>query len=349
MGRENQEGLTIESKSQVRLVQIGVGSWGKNLLRNFYNTPQVTIPMICDADQKVASRMATEYSGMESCTDIQKIFDRDDYDAVVIATPPEAHYQLAKNFLLRGKHVFVEKPMVLDLKHGEELNRLANEQRRILMVGHILEYHPAFEKVKAMIDTGELGEVYYIYTSRVNLGVIRRTENSLWSFAPHDISIILMYMKQEPARVVSTGQAFIQAGIEDVVFTTLHFADGKMAHIHVSWLDPHKIRKVTVVGSKKMAVIDDMEASEKIRVYDKGVSFTGNYSAFGEYLSLRIGDILIPNIKNQEPLKLECQHFIDCILNNKIPRSDGEDGLKVVRVLNAAQESLKQGGMPVNL
>lgn len=305
--------------------------------------------MICDADQKVVSRIATEYSGMEATTNIQKIFDRDDYDAVIIATPPEAHYQLAKIFLLRGKHVFVEKPMVLDLKHGEELNRLAKEQRRILMVGHILEYHPAFEKVKAMIDTGELGEVYYIYTSRVNLGVIRQTENSLWSFAPHDISIILMYMKQAPVRVVSTGQSFIQAGIEDVVFTTLHFADGKMAHIHVSWLDPHKIRKVTVVGSKKMAVIDDMEASEKIRVYDKGVNFTGNYSAYGEYLSLRIGDILIPNIKNQEPLKLECQHFIDCILNDKTPRSDGEDGLKVVRVLNAAQESLKQGGLPVNL
>ncbi len=307
------------------------------------------IPIVCDSDKKVVSRVATEYPGVEATTEVQKIYDRDDYDAVVIATPPEAHYELAKEFLLRGKHVFVEKPMVLDLKHGEELNRLTKQQRRLLMVGHILEYHPAFEKVKAMIDTGDLGDVYYIYTSRVNLGVIRQTENSLWSFAPHDISIILMFMNQQPVRVVSTGQSFIQPGIEDVVFTTLHFADGKMAHIHVSWLDPHKIRKVTVVGSKKMAVIDDMEASEKIRIYDKGVNFTGNYTAYGEYLSLRIGDILIPNIKNQEPLKIECQHFIDCILNNKIPRSDGDDGLRVVRVLNAAQESLKQGGVPIGL
>jgi len=318
-------------------------------MRNFYNLPQVKMSIVCDNDKKVISRVASEYPGIEATTEIEQLYRRDDFDAVVIATPPEAHYELAKQFLLRGKHVFVEKPMVLDLAHGEELTRLAKQQRRLLMVGHILEYHPAFEKVKAMIDAGELGEVYYIYTSRVNLGIIRQTENSLWSFAPHDIAIILMFMNQEPVRVVSTGQSFIQPGIEDVVFTTLHFADGKMAHIHVSWLDPHKIRKVTVVGSKKMAVIDDMEASEKIRIYDKGVNFTGSYAGFGEYLTLRIGDILIPTIKNIEPLKVECQHFIDCILNNKTPRSDGEDGLRVVRVLNAAQQSLKQGGTPVKL
>jgi len=326
-----------------------VGNWGKNILRNFYNHPQVQIPIVCDTDQQVVSRIAAEYPGLEVTTNIQQVYERDGYEAVVVATQPEMHYSIAREFLKRGKHVFVEKPMVLRLEDGQDLNRVANEQRRILMVGHILEYHPAFEKVKQMIDDGELGDIYYIYTSRVNLGVIRQTENSLWSFAPHDISVILMFMNQEPVKVVSTGQAFIQPGIEDVVFTTLHFADGKMAHIHVSWLDPHKIRKVTVVGSKKMAVIDDMEASEKIRIYDKGVNFTGNYTAYGEYLTLRIGDILIPNTKNVEPLRLECQHFIDCILNNSTPRSDGEDGLRVVRVLNAAQQSLKQGGVPVNL
>lgn len=336
-------------KDQIRLAQIGVGSWGKNLLRNFFNLPQVQIPVVCDTDKKAISSVSSDYPGIETCQDLQHIFERDDFDAVVIATPPESHYQIAKEFLLKGKHVFVEKPMVLELQHGEELNRLTKKQGRILMVGHILEYHPAFERVKQMIANDELGEIYYIYTSRVNLGVIRRTENSLWSFAPHDISIILMFMNQEPVKVVSTGQAFIQPGIEDVVFTTLHFADGKMAHIHVSWLDPHKIRKVTVVGSKKMAVIDDMEATEKIRVYDKGVNFTGNYTGFGEYLTLRIGDILIPNIKNPEPLKIECQHFIDCILKHQTPRSDGEDGLRTVRVLNAAQESLNRGGVPVNL
>ncbi len=326
-----------------------MGNWGKNILRNFYNNSQVHVPIVCDTDQKAISRINAEYPGLETTTDVQQIYDRDDYAAVVIATKPESHYSIAREFLLRGKHVFVEKPMVLSLDDGENLTRVAKEQRRILMVGHILEYHPAFERVKKLIDDGEMGEIYYIYTSRVNLGVIRQTENSLWSFAPHDISVILMFMDREPVWVVSTGQSFIQPGIEDVVFTTLHFADGKMAHIHVSWLDPHKIRKVTVVGSKKMAVIDDMEASEKIRIYDKGVNFTGDYTAYGEYLTLRIGNILIPNIKHQEPLKLECQHFIDCILNNTTPRSDGEDGLRVVRVLNAAQESLKQGGVPVEL
>ena len=330
-------------------MQIGVGNWGKNILRNFYNHPRVEIPIVCDSDEKVVSRIAADYPGLAVTSNLQQVYDRDDYDAAVIATPPDTHYSIAREFLMRGKHVFVEKPMVLQLEDGEELNRVAKQQRRILMVGHILEYHPAFEKVKQMIDAGELGDIYYIYTSRVNLGVIRQTENSLWSFAPHDISIILMFMNQQPVRVVSTGQSFIQPGIEDVVFTTLHFADGKMAHIHVSWLDPHKIRKVTVVGSKKMAVIDDMEASEKIRIYDKGVDFTGSYSAYGEYLTLRIGNILIPSVKHQEPLKLECQHFIDCILNNTPPRSDSEDGLRVVRVLNAAQESLKQGGVPVEL
>jgi len=330
-------------------VQIGIGNWGKNLLRNFYYHPQVRIPIVCDTDEKIVSRVKTEYPGLEATMDIQQVYADDAYDAVVIATQPASHYQFAKEFLLRGKHVFVEKPMVLDMAHGEELNRIAKEQQRILMVGHILEYHPAFEKVKKLIDNGDLGDIHYIYTTRVNLGVIRRIENSLWSFAPHDISIILMFMNQEPIRVVSTGQSFLQPGIEDVVFTTLHFPDGKMAHIHVSWLDPHKIRKVTVVGSKKMAVIDDMESTDKIRIYDKGVNYTGDYAAYGESLTIRMGDILVPFVENKEPLKLECQQFIDCVLTNKKPRSDGEDGLRVVRVLNAAQESLSQGGVPVSL
>ncbi|MDZ7261431.1 MAG: Gfo/Idh/MocA family oxidoreductase, partial [candidate division KSB1 bacterium] len=197
--------------------------------------------------------------------------------------------------------------------------------------------------------SGELGEIYYIYATRVNLGVVRDYENSLWSFAPHDISIILMLLGTEPIRVITTGQAYLRKGIEDVTFTTLHFPDKKMAHIHVSWLDPHKIRKVTVVGSKKMAVVDDMESAEKMRIYNKGVDFTGTYLGYGDSLTLRIGDIQIPYIKLQEPLKIECQHFVDSILQNKKPRSDGVDGLRVVKVLEAAQASLEQGGVPVEI
>ncbi len=333
----------------VNIVQIGAGNWGKNLLRNFYNHPQVNLKAVCDSSDAVLNRVKNDYPDVRICKDVAEFCANSDIDAVVVATQADTHYQFASRFLENGKHVFVEKPMTLNLADGEKLVQLSKKQNKVLMVGHILEYHPAFVKVKEIVDSGELGEIYYIYSSRVNLGVVRRNENSLWSFAPHDISIILMLIGSEPTHVISTGQSFLQDGIEDVVFTTMHFPDKKMAHIHVSWLDPHKVRKITVVGSKKMAVVDDMESSEKIRIYDKGVDFTGNYTQYGEYLSLRIGDIHIPYIKNQEPLKIECQQFIDSILTNTPPISDGTDGLKVVRVLNAAQESLQNGGAPVKI
>jgi predicted dehydrogenase len=334
---------------QIRLAQIGIGNWGKNLLRNFYNLPAATVKAACDINTEVLKRVKNDFPDIDVTDNVIEIVKRNDIDAVIITTQPDTHYQFIKLFLEHGKHVFVEKPMVLDLSHGKELVALAEKHKRILMVGHILEYHPAFVKVKEYVKNGELGDIHYIYTSRVNLGIIRQNENALWSFAPHDISVILMLMNSEPESVVCTGQAFVQPGIEDVVFTTLHFADKRMAHLHVSWLDPHKIRKVTVVGSKKMVVIDDMETSEKIRIYDRGVNFTGNYTQYGEYLTLRIGDIHIPSVKNQEPLRLECQAFIDAIVTGKSPVSDGHDGLKVVKVLTAAQQSLKQGGVPVKI
>jgi predicted dehydrogenase len=333
----------------INLVQIGVGNWGKNLLRNFYNHPQVNLKAVCDVSDDVLTRVKQDYPDVEVTKDHTKLYGYSDIDAAVIATQADTHYEFAKKFIENDKHVFVEKPMTLDLTHGEQLVELAQKKNKILMVGHILEYHPAFVKVKEIIDSGELGEIYYIYSSRVNLGVVRQNENSLWSFAPHDISVVLMMIGSEPERVTCSGQAFLQPGVEDVVFTTLHFPDKKMAHLHVSWLDPHKIRKVTVVGSKKMVVVDDMESAEKIRIYDKGVKFTGDYTHYGEYLTLRIGDINIPYVKNQEPLKIECQQFVDSILTNTPPVSDGNDGLRVVRVLNAAQQSLKKGGVPTRL
>ena len=331
------------------MVQIGVGSWGKNLLRNFYNHPQVNLKKVCDISDDVLTRVKRDYPDVEVSSDMNALYETENVDAAVIATQADSHYEIAKQFLLRGKHVFVEKPMTLDIAHSEELVQLAKEQNKILMVGHILEYHPAFVKTKEMVDSGELGDIYYIYSSRVNLGVVRQNENSLWSFAPHDISVVLMLIDSEPQEVICTGQSFLQPDIEDVVFTTIHFSNKKMAHLHVSWLDPHKIRKVTVVGSKKMLVLDDMEISEKIRIYDKGIDFTGNYTHYGEYLSLRIGDINIPYIKNQEPLTIECDNFVKSIMNNKPPISDGVDGLRVVKVLAAAQESLKKGGAPVKI
>jgi predicted dehydrogenase len=248
-----------------------------------------------------------------------------------------------------GKDVYVEKPLTLEVAHAEELVRLARKHDRILMVGHLLLYHPAVRYLKGMVERGEMGDVYYIYSQRVNLGKVRRDENALWSFAPHDLSVILHLLDMEPLDVVARGSAFIQGTVEDVVFVDLRFPGGKLAHLHVSWLDPHKIRKFTVVGSQKMVVFDDMDASEKIRIYDKGVDRAGQVVSYGDALTVRSGDILIPKISLQEPLRLECQHFVECVRERKRPLTDGEDGLRVVKVLAAAQASLEAGGAPVAL
>ncbi|MBN1348207.1 Gfo/Idh/MocA family oxidoreductase [candidate division KSB1 bacterium] len=334
---------------KVKIGQIGIGNWGKNLLRTFYNHPDVDLIQVCDLNETILKRVQDGYSDLNVTSDITKFLQNDAIDAVVIATQPDTHFELAKKALMGGKHVFVEKPMVLNVSQGKELVKVSDEKNLVLMVGHILEYHPAFVKLKQLIDSGELGDIYYIYATRVNLGVVRDVENSLWSFAPHDISIILMLMGQQPTRVTCTGQGYLRKDIEDVTFTTLHFPDDRMAHIHVSWLDPHKIRKITVVGSKKMVVIDDMESTEKMRIYDKGAHLNGTYLGYGEAITLRTGDIQIPFIKMQEPLQLECQHFIECIQQNKKPKSDGEDGLAVLKVLDAAQRSLEKNGTPVEI
>ena len=334
---------------KLTIAQIGVGNWGKNLLRNFAGMPGVNVKLVCELDEKIRTSVGEQYPGIETVADEAKVINDNDVDAIVIATTPEAHFDLARRALEKGKHVFVEKPMVLNARDGEALVKLAKEKERIIMVGHILEYHPGFLKMKELVDSGELGETFYLYSTRVNLGVVREHENALWSFAPHDISIALMLMQEEPIRVVSTGQSYLRDGIEDVVFTTIHFPNKKMAHLHVSWLDPHKIRKLTVVGSKKMAVLDDMESSEKMRIYDKGVDFKEGFVDYNQAISLRSGDINIPFIKMKEPLSLECQHFIECITEGKEPVSNGEDGLRVSKVLEAAQKSLSLGGQPVDI
>jgi len=216
------------------------------------------------------------------------------------------------------------------------------------MVGHLLIYHPVVDRLKEMVASGELGRLYYIYTQRVNLGVIRQDENALLSFAPHDLSVILHLLEEEPIAVTAYGESYIQKGIEDVVFLGLQFNDGKVANIHLSWLDPHKLRKITIVGSKKMVVFDDMETSEKLKVYDKGVKNL-SYDTYGEYLSLRFGDITIPGIKMAEPLRAEAEHFIQSIESRKEPKTGGRDGLKVVKILMAAQQSLKKKGIPIHI
>ena len=333
----------------VNIGQIGLGAWGRNLLRTFYNLPEARLVLGCDVNTAQLSRISGAFPGVNWTRDYSELISDPALDAVVIATPPADHFQLASRALEAGKDVFVEKPLVLNVDDGRRLIEIARKNERILMVGHIMEYHPASLKLKEYISSGKLGRVYYLYSSRVNLGKVRDIENSLWSFAPHDISMIMFLLDQIPVSVTSTGAAYLQKNIEDVTFLTLHFDDKTMSNIHVSCLDPHKERKLTVVGSKMMAVFDDTESTEKIRLYDKGVDTKLDYNTYGEYLSLRAGDILIPKIESAEPLMAECSHFIECVKSRKQPISDGKDGLRVLTVLTAAQKSMEQGGAPVDI
>lgn len=335
----------------IKIGLIGCGAWGKNLLRNFANLPGCVLLSCCDENPKQIEKLCPEYPETKFTRNYKEIIENPNLDAVVISTPPASHFELSKAAILANKDVFVEKPLVLKVEEGEELVDLAKEKKRVLMVGHIMEYHPATIKLKEYIKGGELGEIYYLYSTRVNLGKVRDIENALWSFAPHDISMILFLLEEEPVSVTATGECYLQKdkGVEDVAFMTIHFADGVMSHIHVSWLDPHKDRRLTVVGSKKMAVFDDTQSAEKIWIYDKGVDTRLDYNTYGEYLSLRVGDILIPKISTTEPLRSECQHFLECVQKRATPRSDGRDGLRVLKVLDAGQRSLKMGGSPIEL
>ena len=331
----------------VQVAVVGVGGWGKNLARNYFQIPDCKLKYICDTDTSKLEQLSLQLPGTLTSTRFQDLLDDTDVQAIVIATPAPTHHALCKAALEAGKDVYVEKPFVLKVEEAEELIKLAEQEGRILMVGHLLEYHPVVTQLKQMIESNELGDVYYIYNQRVNLGTVRNDENALWNFAPHDISSILYLLGKEPTDVAARGQCYLQNGIEDVVFLTINFNDQSMAHIHVSWLDPHKIRKITIVGSKKMAVFDDLEGNEKLRIYDKGAAQNGDYNTFAEYITLRFGDITIPYIKVGEPLRLECEHFLACVRERKQPVSDGRDGLRVTKVLEAAQQSLKNNGVPI--
>ena len=328
---------------KVRLAQIGVGYWGKNLLRNFDAIPACQVVAACDADIGARKFVEERYPMIAVTKDIQEILSRDDLDGVVIATEPPSHYSIARAALERGHHVFVEKPMAERAEEAEALVALSDETGCHCMVGHLLLYHPAFNYVEKLIQSGELGDIYYMYSVRVNLGIVRQRENALQSLAPHDLSVALAFLQQNPAAVAVHAQAYLQPDVCDVAFSTIFFEDGALAHLHTSWLDPHKIRKITLVGSKKMAVIDEMSSAEKVRIYDKGVNSPG-YVGFAESMTMRVGDIHIPNIRMSEPLRMECAHFVDCIRTGESPRTDARNGLAVVRLLDAAQKSLESGG-----
>jgi predicted dehydrogenase len=305
------------------------------------------LKLVCDLNEKQLAKVKEEFRGLETTADFDRVLEQSDIDAVAIATSAGSHYDLAKRALSAGKHVYVEKPMTLRVDESKELVELSEKQGRLLMVGHILVYHPAVQKIRQLIESGQLGQIFYLYAQRLNLGKVRLDENAMWSFAPHDLSVIFYLLGGELEAISAYGQSFLSEGVEDVVFLNLKLSSGPIAHVHLSWLDPHKRRMLTIVGSKKMVVFDDMETQEKIRIYDKGVEMAGDYRSYGEYYQLRFGDILIPKIDMQEPLYLTCRAFVEAIEKGAPLKSTGKDGLKVVQALNLAQKSLKLGGQPV--
>lgn len=334
----------------ITIGQIGAGMWGRNLLRNFAALPECRIKACCDKNAQVLANIKNQYNDKIKVTsDFDDLLNDPEIDGIVIATLPQTHAEFSIKALNHGKHIFVEKPLALDIDDAKEMISVAEKNRCLLMIGHLLLYHPAVKKLRSYIDEGALGDIHYLYSTRVNLGAVRELENALWSLTAHDISVALYLLGREPVKVAATGNAYIRKNIQDVVFVTISFKGNIIAHIHASWLDPHKVRKFTVVGSKKMAVFDDMESTEKIRIYDKGFDWQKNAGTYDAFLTVREGDIYIPKLDMVEPLKIECQHFIDCIKNNKKPFTDGKNGLAVLEVLRAAQESLESYGKPVKI
>ncbi len=326
----------------VKVAVIGAGQWGRNHVRTLQALPGAELVAICDSDQQRRAAFQAQYPAAIVTDKLDEAVRA--AEAVVVATPAASHAAIAGRVVREGKPVLVEKPFALSVRDAEGLVELAESGNVQVLTGHLLIYHTAVEHLRRMIEAGDLGDVYYLYSQRVNLGQVRPDENALWSFGPHDISVAMELLQQTPVRVAAQGRCFLQAAIEDVVFLTMEFETGVLAHAQMSWLDPHKERTLTVVGSDKMVVFDDMQPREKLKIYDKGVTRPPDYASFGESLSIREGDIWIPRLGNAEPLAAELRHFLAVVRGTEAPRSDARSGLNVVRVLEAATRSLENGG-----
>jgi predicted dehydrogenase len=322
-----------------RVGVVGLGYWGPNLARNFDRLPEADLAWLCDESAETLERFGRSFPGARTTGALEELLRDESLDAVALATPVSTHAGLARRVLEAGKHCFVEKPLGQSVEEAERVVEAAQAGGLVLMVGHLLEYHPGVEKMNELIGSGDLGEVRYIYSNRLNLGQLRRDENALGSLGAHDASVILRLAAEEPYECRAVGESYVNRGVEDVVFCYLRFPSGLAAHMHLSWLDPHKERRFTVVGSKRMATFDDMALERKLSIYDKG--FDEDYSSYGEYIA-RSGDIFSPHVPNEEPLRIECRHFLECVRNGVEPRSGGESGLRVVRVLEALQRSLQE-------
>jgi predicted dehydrogenase len=320
----------------VRVGVAGLGYWGPNLARNFDELAELA--WICDSDGERLAAFGARYPQARTTAEIDEMLGDEALEAVVIATPVPTHHQLARSALAAGKHVLVEKPPAMRAVEMDELVALAGEKDLVLMPGHLLLYHPGVQKLKQLIDAGELGEVLCVYGNRQNLGIVRTNENALWSLGVHDLSVILYLLDEEPADAVAHGRDFLTDGVEDVVFCYLRFPSGKIAHMHLSWLDPHKMRRMTVVGRDKMAVFDDMELERKVTVYDKAP--WKHAETYGEWQT-RSGDIFIPKISTSEPLRLECEHFLRLVSGDGDRQKVARDGAMVVRALERLTDSLR--------
>lgn len=338
----------MTTPTPVRVGVVGYGYWGPNLVRNLDRLPGAELCAVCDASPANLEKLAANHPDVRGIADLDEMLTTCNLDAVVISTPAPTHAAIATRALDAGLHCYVEKPLTLSSADAKSLVDLAEKNDRVLMTGHLMVYHGAVEWIRDYIASGELGEVRYLYFQRLNLGKVRADENSFWSLAPHDVSVALYLLGETPDSVSASGADYLRDGVHDVVFANLHFPSGKMANIHVSWLDPHKVRRMTIVGSKKMLAFDDMEATDKIWIYDKGVEPT-DAMPYGEDLTLRFGDIRVPHVKLSEPLAAEMNHFLDCCRTGATPRSSGVDGLRVVQVLEATDASLANGGAPAKI
>jgi predicted dehydrogenase len=325
------------SQRPLQVAVVGLGYWGPNLARNFAALPDCDLRWVCDASEPARTRLASSFPQARATADLQELLEDPELDAVALATPVPTHAALATRVLDAGKHCFVEKPLATSARDAEAALAAATRTQRVLMVGHLLEYHPAVHRLKELLDAGELGQLYYLYGNRLNLGKLRADENALWSLGAHDVSVVLHLIDEEPSECIAHGRSYVRDGVEDVVFCYLRFPSGIVAHLHLSWLDPHKERRLTVVGARRMATFDDMQLEGKLTVYDKG--FDQDVRSWGEYIA-RSGEIFSPQIANVEPLRVECEHFLECIRTGAAPRSDGRSGVRVVRVLEALQRSL---------
>jgi len=320
-----------------------MGYWGPNLARNLATLESCELAWCCELDEKKRGHWESAYPQARFTADIDDLLGDPDLAAIVVATPGSTHAALGQRVLEAGKNCFVEKPLAHDTASAERLARLADERGLVLMVGHLLSYHPGVRQLADLIGRGELGRIRYVHAQRLNLGKLRTDENALWSLGAHDVSVLLELADGAPVEVSARGEGFMREDVEDVVFAHIRFDSGLFTHLHLSWLDPHKVRRITVVGSERMATLDDMALERKLTISDKG--FDPAADTYGEYIT-RSGAVWSPAVSNQEPLRLECEHFVECLRTGAQPRTDGPAGLEVVRVLEALQASLEAGGLP---